>query len=651
MLTDVMVRQAKATGKLYDIVDCDGLYLHISAVGGKAWHFRYPWLGRRSRISLGSYPEVSLREARELRDQARTLLAKGVNPRLDRKRKRQAITLADENTFMAVYEKWLDHRRLSLEEGHQTSLAQIPRVFKKDVFPSLKRLTIYEITRPMLLEVIGRIEKRGSLSVAEKVRTWFKQLFDYAMVVVPGMEVHPAIDLHVVAIPLPPVEHNPFLRMAELPQFLQLLRRYPGKLQTQLAIRLLLFTGVRTGELRLATPEQFDLERGLWSIPVVSLKQRNMLTKKKRKRAIDIPPYIVPLSAQAQEIVRHMLTEFKPAQTYLYPGVKRISDRMSEGTVNIGIKRLGYDGRLTGHGIRATISTALNELGYPKVWVDSQLSHADPNRISATYNHAEYVEQRRMMMQDWADRLDLFEQNQVQLASTHLTIHLQGVPIIAGQQTAPLPVPGQSAPIMLVTSPEQSQPAAVPSTQRLSAVEMPEYARPKLSELQQERMRFLEVFESSDNLVVAEYARLVGKSRRWITYEIQAGNLLSIQHGNKGQRVPAWQLDPLKRQLVQSILRQTPRGVDTWAIYHALQQPSDSLDGLSPLEAVTQENLRAVARVVVERCGPLDAVLPTPDYPTPLRHNPLASEAVETTSQPDYREEVWQRSDAATAPI
>lgn len=139
-----------------------------------------------------------------------------------------------------------------------------------------------------------------------------------------------------------------------------------------------------------------------------------MLTRKKRKRATDIPPYIVPLSVQAMEIVRYLLEDFKRAQKYLISSVKRLSERMSENTVNFAINRLGYDSRLTGLGLRATISTALNELGYPKVWVDSQLSHADPNRISATYNHAEYVEQRRVMMQDWADRLDLLEQNQVQ---------------------------------------------------------------------------------------------------------------------------------------------------------------------------------------------------------------------------------------------
>ena len=221
MLTDMTARQAKATGKPYTIADFDGLSLFVSDAGAKLWHFRYTWMGQRARISLGSYPELSLREARELRDEARALVARGINPRTERKQKRQAIKLAGENTFMAVYEKWMEHRQLTLEEGRQSSLEQIRRVFKKDVFPYLKRLTIYEVTRPHLLEVIGRIEKRNSLSVAEKVRTWLKQLFDFAMVVIPAMETHPATDLHVVAVPLPPVDHNPFLRMAELPEFLQ----------------------------------------------------------------------------------------------------------------------------------------------------------------------------------------------------------------------------------------------------------------------------------------------------------------------------------------------------------------------------------------------------------------------------------------------
>ncbi|UZZ09397.1 tyrosine-type recombinase/integrase [Ectopseudomonas mendocina] len=619
MLSDLTVRQAKATGKPYTLADFDGLSLFVSANGSKAWHFRFSWGGKRDRMSFGSYPALSLKDARTLRDEAHSLLAKGVNPHSERKRKRHAIVLAGEHTFKAVYEQWLAHRQLSLEAGRQTSLEQIGRVFKKDVFPVLRHLTIYDITRAHLLDIIAKVEKRGSLSVAEKLRTWFTQLFTYATVAVPNMGENPSKDLDVVAIPLPPVEHNPFLRMHELPLMLQTLRKYRGRLNTQLGLRLLLLTGVRTGELRFATPDQFDLDRGLWIIPVARLKQRKLLTKKKRKRLTDIPPYIVPLSVQAQEIVRHLLDNFKKAQVYIIPGDWCLKKAISENTLNGALKRMGYEDQLTGHGIRATISTALNELGYPKKWVDSQLSHADPDKVSATYNHAEYVEQRRVMMQDWADRIDLFEQNQVAVASMHLTITLQGLPTIAGQAATQPPLVDLTAPQLIVTAPTPDMPAAPASIQRLPAVHQPEYARPRLSEVQRERLQLLEMFEAPHNLSVADYAKLAGKSRRWITYEIQAGNLLSIHMGNRGQRVPDWQLDPLKRSLIQSVLKQLPRSIDTWDIYHALLRSYDALGARAAIEAVCSTNLHLAARLVAARCMDADALTMPFEFPVQVR--------------------------------
>ncbi len=617
MLTDLKARQAKMTGKSYAIADFDGLYLNISATGFKAWHFRFSWGGKRERISFGGYPALSLKEARELRDEARALLAKGVNPHSDRKRKRHAIVLAGDHTFQAVYDKWLAHRSLSLEnEGRQSTPKQIERVFKKDVFPLLRHMAIYDVTRAHLLDIIGRVEERGSFSVAEKLRTWFTQLFTYASVVVPDMGDNPSKDLDVVAMPLPPVENNPFLRMPELPTMLQTLRTYRGRPNTRLGLRLLMLTGVRTGELRYATPDQFDMERGLWIIPVVRLKQRKQLTKKKRQRFSDIPPYIVPLSLQAQEIVRHLLEKFKPAQVYLIPGDWNLKSRISENTFNGALKRMGYEDQLTGHGIRATISTALNELGYPPKWVDAQLSHADPDKISATYNHAEYVEQRRVMMQDWADRLDLFEQNQVEAASTHLTITLQGLPTIPGQAAAHPPVMNPNAP-QLVVAPTPDAPLVPASVHRLSAVHLPEYARPRLSEAQRERMQLLETFEAPHNLPVAEYAKLVGKSRRWITYEIQAGNLLSIHMGNRGQRVPDWQLDPVKHKLIQAILKQVPRSINTWHIYHALLRPYDALGKLPAIEAVGPTNLHLAARLVAAQSLEAGELAVQSEFPVP----------------------------------
>ena len=638
MLTDLKARQAKVTGKSYAIADFDGLYLNISATGFKAWHFRFSWGGKRELMSFGGYPALSLKDARELREQARELLAKGVNPHSDRKRKRHAIVLAGDHTFKAVYDKWLAHRSLSLEnEGRQSTPKQIERVFKKDVFPLLRHMTIYDVTRAHLLDIIGRVEERGSFSVAEKLRTWFTQLFTYASVVVPDMGDNPSKDLDVVAMPLPPVENNPFLRMSELPMMLQTLRKYRGRLRTQLGIRLLMLTGVRTGELRYATPDQFDMERGLWIIPVVRLKQRKQLTKKKRQRFSDIPPYIVPLSLQAQEIVRHLLEDFKPAQIYLIPGDWSLKSRISENTFNGALKRMGYEDQLTGHGIRATISTALNELGYPPKWVDAQLSHADPDKTSATYNHAEYVEQRRVMMQDWADRLDLFEQNQVEAASTHLTITLQGLPTIPGQAASHPPVMNPNAP-QLVVAPTPDAPLVPASVHRLSAVQLPEYARPRLSGVQRERMQLLETFEAPHNLPVAEYAKLVGKSRRWITYEIQAGNLLSIHMGNRGQRVPDWQLDPIKHKLIHAILKQVPRSINTWHIYHALLRPYDALGKLPAIEAVGPTNLHLAARLVAAQSIEADELAARSEMPTQARQ--AVQQLVETAMMIDATEDL-----------
>jgi integrase len=187
---------------------------------------------------------------------------------------------------------------------------------------------------------------------------------------------------------------------------------------------LLLLTGVRTCELRYATPEQFEPERGLWRIPPGNVKQ---LQRKMRRTGEDMPPYIVPLSRQAVEIVRELLDMAVPFQRYVLRNRENPDTCISDATLNRALKNMGYHNRLTGHGIRATLSTALNEMGYPAAWIEAQLSHSDPNAIRAAYNHAEYVEQRRRMMQDWADRLDLLEQGKIEEASRQLVVHLENI--------------------------------------------------------------------------------------------------------------------------------------------------------------------------------------------------------------------------------
>jgi integrase len=229
---------------------------------------------------------------------------------------------------------------------------------------------------------------------------------------VPGLEYNPATDLNVVAVPQRPTRHHPYLRMDELPEFLRTLRALDSG-QVRRALFLMLLTGVRTGELRHATLDQFDLERGLWTIPPENVKQlQRKIRQSGGRRSPDIPSYLVPLSAQAVEIVRELLVWRRPAQRYLLTHCNDPQKRLGISTLNGALRYMGYAGRLTGHGLRGTLSTALNEIGYPEAWVEAQLSHADPNQVRAAYNHAEYLEQRRRMMQDWADRLDLFEQGE-----------------------------------------------------------------------------------------------------------------------------------------------------------------------------------------------------------------------------------------------
>jgi integrase len=424
-LSDLTVRKAKATGTPYTLGDLDGLSLFISPQGGKSWHFRYYWLGKQKRLSLGTYPEVSLRDARQARDEARALLARGINPKVHRKQKRQAVRLASENTFTAVFNDWIERHKLETKTGKGSVHARILRIFGKDVLPLLGKRSIHEIRRPDLLEVIGRIERRKALAVAREVRGWFRQIFRFALVKVPGVEYNYASDLDVVAVPPPPTRHNPFLPMDELPELLQALRGYRGMAQTRSGLWLLLLTGVRTGELLHATPDQFDLEQGLWIIPSENVKQ---LQRKIRTTGKDLPPYIVPLSTQAMDIVRELLGGVKPFQAYLLLNERNPGTCIASSTLNAALRRMGYATRLTGHGLRGTLSTALNEIGYPAAWIEAQLSHVDPNQVRAAYNHAQYVEQRRRMMQDWADRLDWLEQGQIEKANRHLIVPLENVP-------------------------------------------------------------------------------------------------------------------------------------------------------------------------------------------------------------------------------
>ncbi|MBS7560201.1 tyrosine-type recombinase/integrase [Pseudomonas sp. RC4D1] len=606
-LSDMAVRQARITGHDYSLGDTDGLALNVTARGSKIWHFRYYWAGKQKRMSLGGYPQISLKEARAQRDEARALVAHGVNPLEDRKQRRRAVLGAQEHTFEVVFEQWIEFRRLSLKEGRQSTLSQILRTFNKDILPTLGLRSIFDINRHDLLDVLGRIERRKALTTAEKCRTWFNQLFRYALVKVEGLEQNPASDLDVVALPKPPVANNPFLRMHQLPALLAAIQGYGGANQTRLGLQLLLLTGVRTGELRLATPDQFDLENRLWVIPPEIVKQLQSEMRKSGRQAANIPPYIVPLSVQALEIVHQLLSNVVPAQRYLLAHYSDLSKRISENTLNNALRRMGYADRLTGHGMRATISTALNEIGYPKVWVEAQLSHADKDQVSAAYNHAEYIEQRRTMMQDWANRLDLCRLGRVKAASSPLTIRLEGAASLGGSEGSdPSPVlygekfARDTEPGHVSVKPDFVASYTPPVV--LAPAQVGKLNKSPMSAIQRERAEMLATYEAPCNLPLLTFAKLAGKSRDQVGRDIKNRRLLALSLGNRGQRIPDWQLDPLCHELVVTVLEQSP-GVDVWRLYRALSEPHEQLNGRSPIDVLTPNNVSMAVGIVSSMVG------------------------------------------------
>jgi len=404
-LTDTAVRQAKPADKDFSLTDTAGLSLFVASKGTKSWHFRYSWHGKQPRISLGTYPEVTLKEARELRDKARAQVAKGIDPRAHRREERRVAGDAALKTFEVVANEWHAFKAPRMVQSKKGGSAQARFYLDKDLIPVLGRIPIAEVKRGDVLAALRRVEKRGALNSARKCRSWLNEIFRYS--IASGfIEMNPASDLDIVAEKEPPVQHNPMLRQNEIGEFLVTLRKVNMTEFVRSAIRLLLLTGVRTGELRHATRAQFDLDEALWTIPADTVKQLRKIVR--TKAGGEVPPYLVPLSLQAIEEARrvHQLTG---GYKLLIAGRNSPSQPISDGTVNGALKRMGYEGRLTGHGIRATISTALNEMGYKDDWIDAQLSHASGNKVRRTYNHAEYVSQRRHMMQAWADYLDSVE--------------------------------------------------------------------------------------------------------------------------------------------------------------------------------------------------------------------------------------------------
>ncbi|WP_116830165.1 tyrosine-type recombinase/integrase [Pseudomonas syringae] len=386
-LSDTTIRTAKPKDKLYRLTDANGLCLEVAPSGSKLWRYRYRFNGKAKMLALGAYPAVTLLKARQLRDGARQLLVEGNDPGEHKKTAQQAQKV-EGLTFETLAREWFAYNSPRWAES-TTYKAKL--YMENDLIPVIGGRPVKAITRPDLVDLVRKVEARGTLNAAGKIRQWLHQIFRYGLA--KGVvESNPATDLDVVAAPQKAPRHHPHVSFSELPELLERCDGSKINTLTRCAIRMLVLTAVRPGELRNAPWSEFDLDAAIWTIPKERMKARR--------------PHVAPLPTQAVDILRQ-LQPITGRYPLVFAGQHNPSRPMSENTINKALRLLGYENRQTGHGFRHLLSTELNGRGYNKDWIERQLAHGDADGIRDTYNHASYLEQRRGMMQAWADSIDV----------------------------------------------------------------------------------------------------------------------------------------------------------------------------------------------------------------------------------------------------
>ncbi len=389
-LTDIRIRNSKPTARSYKLTDGGGMYLLVAPNGARYWRLNYRFAGKRRTLALGVYPNVSLATARLRREDARALLEKDCDPNVAKKATKRAAKLANDNTFEFIAREWLENQRKRLATRY---LALLSARLEQDVFPQIGSRPIADIDAPELLEVLRKVQGRGVIETALRLRQLCGQIFRYA-IVTGRAERDPSADLRgALQSPGRPRGHKA-MALDEVPTFMQALRTYDGDPRTRLALRLVVLTFVRTNELRAACWPEFENLGGsdpLWRIPADRMKMKQ--------------EHLVPLSPQAVAVL-HELRELpgSDASLFLFPSASS-EGFISNNTMLFAMYRMGYHSRATVHGFRAMASTALNEMGFRPDVIELQLAHQEKNAVRAAYNRAQYLSERRAMMNHWADAL------------------------------------------------------------------------------------------------------------------------------------------------------------------------------------------------------------------------------------------------------
>jgi integrase len=383
-LTDTAIRVVKPAAKPFKLADERSLYLLITPAGGKLWRMDYRFEDKRKTLALGSYPEVNLKQARDRRDEARRQLADGIDPMSKRQEAKATRRAESINNFEAVAREWYKKQSNRWSKSHSTDVL---RRLEVNLFKPLGGRPIAKIDAPELLKAIEVIENRGAHELAHRVLQVAGQVFRYG-IITSRCSRDPSADLKGALTPVQKT-HQAAVKPEEMGDLIQAINRYDqvGTLQTKLGLQLLCLTFVRTSELIGAVWDEIDWSNALWMIPAARMKM-------KTDHHVPLAKQTIALLEQVQAIAGE--------SRYLFPGVNP-RKTMSNNTMLFALYRLGYKGKMTGHGFRAVASTILNEQGYRADVIERQLAHTERNAVRAAYNRAEYLPERRKMMQDWAD--------------------------------------------------------------------------------------------------------------------------------------------------------------------------------------------------------------------------------------------------------
>jgi integrase len=389
MLTVTAISKAKPTDKQYRMPDERGLVLLVRPNGSKLWQLRFRHDGKEKTASLGQFPDVSLSDARAKRDKARELVAAGSDPVEVKRTERKAKATANENNFEAVGREWWAHWKAG-----RTSTSHVDQTLRRleaDVFPAIGKRPVAEIDAPELVAMAKAIESRGATDVAKRALQTCGQIFRYAIAHGKARR-NPVADVKPGEILRARIATN-YARVGagELPQLMRKIEAYKGTPTTRLAIKLMALTFVRTSELIGARWAEFDLEAARWDIPAERMKMKS--------------PHVVPLSAQALDVLRTLQT-VTGERELLFPGERDHSKPMSNNTILKALEIMGYKHQMTGHGFRGIASTVLHEHGFDHAHIEAQLAHAERSSVSAAYNHALYLTQRMFMMTWWGNYIE-----------------------------------------------------------------------------------------------------------------------------------------------------------------------------------------------------------------------------------------------------